>query len=116
MASRPASLVLGVTPLGQEMRRFAERLESIGQVEINAGHERPLRIDVSTETIRNPSQPREAARHLNGLDRLWSFFRKLSIREIQVEPRLDSDQVLTVLTVVFACRRGLRRRREQTSD
>lgn len=116
MASRPAALVLGFTPLGREMRRFAERLESIGQGEVNVGRERPLQIDVSTEAIRNPSQPGEALRQLNGMDRLWSFCRKLSIRDIHVEPRLDSDQILTVLKVLFACRRGLYRRDQWTSD
>jgi serine phosphatase RsbU (regulator of sigma subunit) len=44
---------------------------------------------------------------LGGWDRLWRFLRGAGIHELALDPRLESNQVVDVLTLIFAERRGL---------
>jgi serine phosphatase RsbU (regulator of sigma subunit) len=110
LASHPTALGLGVMPLGRQMKRLAEQLEKLGQVLVEAGRDHPIGIDISSDG--QPSVDllnKEFAPDLRGTSRVWAFLHRLEIRRIELEPRLESNQIMTVLQVLFVLRGHLRR-------
>jgi serine phosphatase RsbU (regulator of sigma subunit) len=92
------------------MKRFAEQMETLGQALSKAGREHSLRINLSATRTPHFDQPDENATvDLEGYDRLWVFLRSIGIRAIDLEPRLESNQIVDVFQVLFAARRHLRR-------
>lgn len=110
LALRPTSLALSLMPLGRQMKRFAEQMETLGQAMVKAGREHSLRISLSsTGTPSFTPLDKDITADLEGHDRLWAFLRKVGVRAIELEPRLESNQIVDLFQVLFASRRHLQR-------
>lgn len=110
LALRPTSWALSLMPLGRQMKRFAELMEVVGPAVVKAGREHLIQINLSPAG--DPSfdpQSRDFSTDLGGQDRLWAFLHRVGIRRIELEPRLESNQIVDVFQVLFACRRRLQR-------
>ena len=47
---------------------------------------------------------------------MWSFLSEFGIRHVELDSRLESNQVSDVLTLLFACRRDLRKKKPRSAD
>ena len=99
---RLAAIRLRMSPLWAEITGFARWVEDGSQPD-RTGAVR-IRLEDSGPTISGDSgrQP------LGSWDRLWRFLRGVGIRELELDPRLESNQVGDVLTLIYAERRALR--------
>jgi serine phosphatase RsbU (regulator of sigma subunit) len=92
------------------MKRFAEQMEILGQAMVKAGREHSLRISLSsTGTPSFTPLDKDITADLEGRDRLWAFLHEAGVRAIELEPRLESNQIVDVFQVLFASRRHLHR-------
>ncbi len=103
--SRLAAAPLRVSPLGAEINAFgrwfedgasSDRLETV-----------QIRLDDDGPTILGDAGHLPVGRWR----RLWRLLIDLGIRELELDPRLESNQVTDVLTLLFAERRALNGRR-----
>ena len=103
--SRLATMPLRVSPLGAEINAFArwfedgassDRLEAVR-----------IRVDDDGATIHGDAGLLPVGRWR----RLWRFLIGLGVRELELDARLESNQVADVLTLLYAERRTLRNRR-----
>jgi len=103
-------LVLRATPLWNDIKTFSRWVENECQGIRSAEDQDVLRIDVSPEGTARLSDGGELT-PLQNWRRLWWFLSDFGIRHIELDSRLESNQVVDVLTVLFACRRDLSRPR-----
>jgi serine phosphatase RsbU (regulator of sigma subunit) len=92
------------------MKRFADQMETLGQAMIKAGREHSLRISLSSTGA--PSfipVDKSITADFEGHDQLWAFLRQVGVHAINLEPRLESNQIVDVFQVLFASRRHLHR-------
>lgn len=99
---RLAALVLRVTALGAEIRDFAEWFESSGAAAVEDVLRLRLTDGEAVVVGDEPSLPGVRWR------RVWRFLGELGIGRIELDRRLESNQVSDVLTLLFAERRSLR--------
>jgi len=103
--SRLAAMLLRFSPLGAEINAFARWFED------GASSDRleAVRIQVDDD---GPTIHGDAGRLPVGRwRRLWRFLIGLGVRELELDARLESNQVADVLTLLYAERRTLRNRR-----
>ena len=100
-----AAMRLRVSPLGSEINAFgrwfedgasSDRLETVR-----------IRVDDDGSTVFGDA----GLLPLGRWGRLWRFLASLGVRELELDPRLESNQVVDVLGVLFAERRALQGRR-----
>lgn len=100
--------------LWSEVREFSIWVESEARTLASNGDE-ALRLKItpageaSSDAALDPTG--------SGLDqwhRLWQLLADLGIRRVELDRRLESDQVKDVLSLLYACRRRVRRRGCQT--
>jgi serine phosphatase RsbU (regulator of sigma subunit) len=98
---RLAATRLRMSPLWAEITGFArwleddalpDRLETV-----------QIRLEDGGPTILGDSDRQPAG----SWNRLWGFLRGVGIRELELDPRLESNQVVDVLTLIYAERRAL---------
>jgi serine phosphatase RsbU (regulator of sigma subunit) len=90
-----------MSPLWSEVTGFARWVED------GAPPDSPgavyMRLEDGGPTVHGDSNRRP----LGSWDRLWRFLRGVGIRELELDPRLESNQVVDVLTLIYAERRAL---------
>ncbi|MCK5375892.1 MAG: PP2C family protein-serine/threonine phosphatase [Acidobacteria bacterium] len=98
---RFAAISLRISPLGAEIRAFGRWFEDgvtpdrLETVSIRMGEDGP------TVPVDSGHQP------LGRWKRLWRFLHGIDVREIELDPRLESNQIVDVLTLLYAERRSL---------
>jgi len=102
-----AALRLRFSPLWAEITGFAQWFED------GASSDRLETVRLRLEDDGPATLSGAARRPLGRWERLWRLLRGLGIREVELDPRLESNQVADVLTLLFAERRALRGRRPQ---
>ncbi len=104
---RLGALPLRFSLLGSEINAFASWFED------GASSDRlktvRIRVDDDGPTIDGDARSLPFGRW----NRLWSFLIDLGVREFELDPRLESNQVVDVLALLFAERRALRSRRSR---
>jgi len=103
---RLAAMLLRASPLGAEISAFARWFED------GASTDRlePVRIRVGDD---GPTIHGDPDRHPHRRwNRLWCFLRDLGVRDLELDPRLECNQIADVLTMLYAERRSLRGHRE----
>ena len=108
-------LVLRATLLWNDIKTFSRWVENECEVIRSAEDQDVLRIDVSPEGTARLSDGGELT-PLQNWRRLWWFLSDFGIRHIELDSRLESNQVVDVLTVLFACRRDLSRPRIRSTE
>jgi serine phosphatase RsbU (regulator of sigma subunit) len=100
-------LLLRATPLWKDIKTFSGWVENECQV-IRASDDRDvLRVDVSVEGAARLADGGELT-PLQNWRRLWWFLSDFGIRHLELDSRLESNQVADILTLLFAYRRELR--------
>jgi serine phosphatase RsbU (regulator of sigma subunit) len=98
---RIAALRLRMSPLWSEVTGFARWVEDGAPPDrLETVH---MRLEEGGPTVHGDSDRRP----LGSWDRLWRFLRGVGIRELELDPRLESNQVVDVLTLIYAERRAL---------
>jgi serine phosphatase RsbU (regulator of sigma subunit) len=98
-----AAVRLRFSPLWAEITGFARWFEDSALPDQLETVRLRLEDDGPAATLVGP-----ARRPLGRWQRLWRLLRSLGIREIELDPRLECNQVADVLTLLFAERRALR--------
>lgn len=104
---RLAATRLRMSPLWAEITGFARWLEDDALPDCLETVQ--IRLEDGGPTILGDSDRQPPG----SWNRLWRFLRGLGVREIELDPRLESNQVADVLTLLFAERRALRGSRPQ---
>jgi serine phosphatase RsbU (regulator of sigma subunit) len=109
---RLARLALRRTALGREMRRFGAWVEldaaRIAEEEQQAAILVELGSGGAVEALR--IGPRKHEHDLDQFARLWNFLVSLGVRFVQLDARLEGNQVEDILTLLYAYRGQLARR------
>jgi serine phosphatase RsbU (regulator of sigma subunit) len=91
-----------MSPLWTEITGFARWFED------SAAPDQLETVCLRLETDGSATLFAPSRRPLGGWERLWRLLRSLGIREVELDPRLESNQIADVLTLLFAERRALR--------
>ncbi len=102
---RTAPFLLRFTALGREASAFAVWVEEIA----GEGDTGVLRIRLEDDGA--AAAAGEDPPPIGEWSRLWRFLRSLGVRELELDSRLESNQVADVLALLYAERRSLRHRR-----
>lgn len=108
---RLAALRLRLSPLWREMTDFARWVEEVAPPDRLESVR--IRLEDGGAELRGDS----GRPPLGSWERLWRFLRGVGIRELELDGRLESNQVIDVLTLIYAERRALhqgRRPRRQS--
>jgi serine phosphatase RsbU (regulator of sigma subunit) len=110
-----AGLLLRVTPLWKDVKTFSRWFENECRAIDTTDYQEPIRIEISRHGFARLPEGDELT-PLQNWRRLWSFVSDFGIRHLELDPRLESNQVSDVLTLLFACRRDLRRAELRSAD
>jgi serine phosphatase RsbU (regulator of sigma subunit) len=102
-----AGLLLRATPLWKDVRTFSTWVENEYRAICEAKNQEVTRIKISAEGIASLPDRGEPA-PLQDWRRLWRFLSGFGIRRVELDSRLESNQVVDVVTLLFAVRRDLR--------
>jgi serine phosphatase RsbU (regulator of sigma subunit) len=108
-----ASLMLRANPLWKDINTFSGWFENECRVINATGNREAVRIEISCEGFARLSDGDELT-PLQNWRRLWSFLADFGIRHLELDPRLESNQVSDVLTLIFDNRRDLRRKKPRS--
>jgi serine phosphatase RsbU (regulator of sigma subunit) len=110
-----AGLLLKANPLWKDIKTFSGWFENECRVVDTTGYQEPIRIEISCEGVARSPEGDELT-PLQNWRRLWTFLSDFGVRHFELDSRLESNQVSDILTMIFACRRELRRPGEATAD
>jgi len=103
-----AGLLLRATPLWNDIKTFSGWVETEGRVIGMAENQEAIRFEITSEgTARLPDGAELTP--LQSWKRLWKFLSEIGIHHVELDSRLESNQVADVLTLLFAFRCDLRR-------
>ena len=102
-----AGLLLRATPLWKDIRTFSIWVENEGRAICEAENQEVTRFEISAEGTASLPDGGELA-PLQHWRRLWKFLSGFGIRRVELDSRLESNQVVDVVTLLFAVRRDLR--------
>ncbi len=100
-------LFLRATPLWTEIRTFSAWVENECRVIGTAENQEVVRFEITPEGSARLPDGGELT-PLQDWRRLWRFLSDFGIRHVELDSRLESNQVADVLTLLFAFRRDLR--------
>jgi hypothetical protein len=110
-----AGLLIRANPLWKDIKTFSGWFENECRAIDTDGYQDTIRIEISCEDLaRLPDGDELTA--LQNWRRLWSFLSDFGIRHVELDSRLESNQVSDVLTLLFACRRDLRQAKPRSAD
>ena len=108
-----AGLMVRANPLWKDIKTFSGWFENECRVLDTTGYQEPIRIEVSCEgSAQLPGG--DQLTPLQDWRRLWTFLSNFGIRHFELDSRLESNQVLDILVMLFACRRELRQPRDRS--
>jgi serine phosphatase RsbU (regulator of sigma subunit) len=110
-----SGLLLRANPLWKDIRTFSGWFENECRVVDTAGYQEPVRIEISCEGIARLPGGGELT-PLRDWKRLWTFLSDFGIRLVELDSRLESNQISDVLTMLFAYRRDLRQAKRRPAD
>jgi len=110
-----AGLLIRANPLWKDIRTFSAWFENECRVIGTDGYQEAIRIEISCEGFARLPGGDELT-PLQNWRRLWSFLSDFGIRHVELDSRLESNQVSDVLTLLFACRRDLRKAKPRSAD
>jgi len=102
-----AGLLLRATPLWKDISTFSGWVENECRVICKAENQEVIRFEIAPEGTAHLPDGAELT-PLQDWRRLWSFLSDFGIRRVELDSRLESNQVVDVMTLLFACRRDLR--------
>jgi serine phosphatase RsbU (regulator of sigma subunit) len=102
-----AGLVLRLTPLWNDIKTFSGWFENECRVVDTTDYQEPIRIEISNEGVARMAEGAELT-PLHDWQRIWAFLADFGIRRLELDSRLESNQIADVMTLIFACRRDLR--------
>lgn len=108
-----AGLMLRASPLWKDVKTFSGWFENECRAVDSSGNQEALRIEISCEGFARLSAG-DGLTPLQSWRRLWVFLSDLGIRRLDLDPRLESNQVSDILTLIFANRRGLKMKKPQS--
>ena len=103
-----AGLLVRANPLWKDIRTFSEWFEDQCRAIDTTGYQEPIRFEINREGFARLSGGDELAPSQDWT-RLWTFLSGFGIRHVELDSRLESNQVSDILVMLFACRRDLRR-------
>jgi serine phosphatase RsbU (regulator of sigma subunit) len=103
-----AGLLIRANPLWKDIRTFSAWFENECRLIDSNEYQDAIRFEISCEGFARLPDGNELT-PLQNWRRLWTFLSDFGIRHVELDSRLESNQVSDVLTLLFACRRDLRR-------
>lgn len=106
---RLVGLFLRRTELWEDIRRFASWLEFDAAGLAGQTHESTILVELDSGRP-GPTVRIGASKHhdlLNDYQQLWDLFASLGIKHVELDSRLESNQIKDVITVLYAHRRRL---------
>jgi serine phosphatase RsbU (regulator of sigma subunit) len=110
-----AGLLIRANPLWKDIKTFSGWFENECRSNDTDGYQDVIRIEVSCEGLARLPEGNELT-PLQDWRRLWTFLSDFGIRHVELDARLESNQVSDVLTLLFSCRRDLRKVRLRSAD
>jgi serine phosphatase RsbU (regulator of sigma subunit) len=110
-----AGLLIRGNPLWKDIKTFSGWFENEYRSSNADGYQDAIRIDISCEGFAT-SRDGDELTPLQNWRRLWSFLSDFGIRHVELDSRLESNQVSDILTLLFACRRDLRKKKPRSAD
>jgi len=107
--------LIRANPLWKDIKTFSGWFENECQSIDTDGYQDTIRIEISCEGFARLPDGDELT-PLQNWRRLWSFLSDFGIRHVELDSRLESNQVSDVLTLLFACRRNLRQAKPRSAD
>jgi sigma-B regulation protein RsbU (phosphoserine phosphatase) len=107
---------LKLSSTGREMTRFARWLEEELFPAVNKRGEASasIKLEAGGRAACLAGRDSIAARQIEEYPHLFAFLHSLGIRFVELDPRLESNQISDLFILLYAFRRPLRRRAEQT--
>jgi serine phosphatase RsbU (regulator of sigma subunit) len=110
-----AGLLIRANSLWKDIKTFSGWFENECRTNDSNEYQDDIRIEISCEGVATLPGGSELT-PLQNWRRLWSFLSDFGIRHLELDSRLESNQVSDVLTLLFACRRDLRHARPRSAD
>ena len=110
-----AGLLVRANPLWKDIKTFSGWFENECRLTDASGYQDAIRIEISCEGIASLPGGEELT-PLQNWRRLWSFLSDFGIRHVELDSRLESNQVSDVLTLLFSCRRELSQAKPRSKD
>ncbi len=109
VCTRIVGLLLRRTKLWGDIRRFAKWLESDAAKLAGPTHESTILVNLDCGRA-GPTVKIGARKHhdlLNDYQQLWDLFAALGIKRVELDSRLESNQITDVITMLYAHRQEL---------
>jgi len=110
-----AGLLIRANPLWKDIKTFSGWFENECRLTDSGEYQEAIRIEISCEGFARMPDGNELT-PLQNWRRLWTFLSDFGIRHVELDSRLESNQVSDVLTLLFACRRDLRHTKPPSND
>lgn len=110
-----AGLLIRANPLWKDIKTFSGWFENECRLVGSGEYQDSIRIEISCEGRASMPDGDELS-PLQNWRRLWTFLSDFGIRHLELDSRLESNQVSDVLTLLFACRRDLRKVNTRSGD
>jgi serine phosphatase RsbU (regulator of sigma subunit) len=108
-------LLIRANPLWKDIKTFSGWFENECRLANSDEYQEAIRIEISCEGCASRPGGDELT-PLQNWRRLWSFLSDFGIRHVELDSRLESNQVSDVLTLLFSCRRDLRQAKPRSKD
>ena len=110
-----AGLLIRANPLWKEIKTFSGWFENECRLIDSDEYQDAIRIEIGCEGFARMPDGNELT-PLQNWRRLWTFLSDFGVRHVELDSRLESNQVSDVLTLLFACRRDLRQEKPRSAD
>ncbi|MFH1754600.1 MAG: PP2C family protein-serine/threonine phosphatase [Candidatus Latescibacterota bacterium] len=108
-----ASWRMMLSPLAGDVRRFAKWLESDALPSAGKAGERSLRLEITADSVIHPlSTDDNFPDHRDGFRQLGTFFLQLGIKRMELDPRLEQNQIEDLVVFLAAHKKSIRSRTE----
>jgi len=110
-----AALLIRANPLWKDIKTFSGWFENECRLIDSDEYQDAIRIEIGCEGFARMPDGNELT-PLQNWRRLWTFLSDFGVRHVELDSRLESNQVSDVLTLLFACRRDLRQEKPRSAD
>ena len=110
-----AGLLIRANPLWNDIKTFSGWFENERRLTDSDEYQDAIRIEISCEGFARMPDGDELT-PLQNWRRLWTFLSDFGIRHLELDSRLESNQLSDILALLFACRRDLRQAEPRRDD
>ena len=110
-----AGLLIRANPLWNDIKTFSGWFENERRLTDSDEYQDAIRIEISCEGFARMPDGDELT-PLQNWRRLWTFLSNFGIRHLELDSRLESNQLSDILALLFACRRDLRQAEPRRDD